>query len=105
MCCAVDFPQIRFSEHTRLLVSCYGGCERLLGEGPFFPRAVLPCACPLKPSRDRVLDRAGCAGAALWRRKYGETLEKMVTRFPYWLCRNAHKFVGQEDDLPVDQHM
>ncbi|MCP5526145.1 MAG: hypothetical protein H7A47_04970 [Verrucomicrobiales bacterium] len=49
--------------------------------------------------------QSGCAGAALWRRKSGETLEKMVTRFPYWLCRNAGKFTGQEDDLPVDQHM
>jgi (4-O-methyl)-D-glucuronate---lignin esterase len=49
--------------------------------------------------------QSGCAGAALWRRKSGETLEKMVTRFPYWLCRNAWKFVNQEDDLPVDQHM
>lgn len=48
---------------------------------------------------------SGCAGAALWRRRYGETLEKMVTRFPYWLCRNAWKFVNNEDDLPVDQHM
>jgi hypothetical protein len=48
---------------------------------------------------------SGCAGAALWRRKSGETLEKMVTRFPYWLCRNAWKFVNNEDDLPVDQHM
>jgi hypothetical protein len=49
--------------------------------------------------------QSGCAGAALWRRRSGETLEKMVTRFPYWLCRNAWKFIGQEDDLPVDQHM
>lgn len=49
--------------------------------------------------------QSGCAGAALWRRRYGETLEKMVTRFPYWLSRNAWKFVNQEDDLPVDQHM
>jgi hypothetical protein len=49
--------------------------------------------------------QSGCAGAALWRRKSGETLKKMVTRFPYWLCRNAWKFVEQEDDLPIDQHM
>jgi hypothetical protein len=49
--------------------------------------------------------QSGCAGAALWRRKSGETLKKMVTRFPYWLCRNAWKFVEQEDDMPVDQHM
>ncbi|HUW61065.1 MAG TPA: acetylxylan esterase [Candidatus Bathyarchaeia archaeon] len=49
--------------------------------------------------------QSGCAGAALWRRRSGETLEKMVTRFPYWLCRNAWKFTGQEGDLPVDQHM
>ena len=52
-----------------------------------------------------VSAQSGCAGAALWRRKSGETLDKMVTRFPYWLCRNAWKFAGREDDLPVDQHM
>ncbi len=49
--------------------------------------------------------QSGCAGAALWRRRSGETLSKMVTRFPYWLNRNAWKFVDQEEDLPVDQHM
>jgi hypothetical protein len=49
--------------------------------------------------------QSGHPGAALSRRKSGETLEKMVTRFPYWLCRNAWKFANNEDDLPVDQHM
>jgi len=52
-----------------------------------------------------ISSQSGCAGAALWRRRFGETLEKMVTRFPYWLSRNAWKFVNQEDDLPIDQHM
>ncbi len=49
--------------------------------------------------------QSGCAGAALWRRRIGETLQKMSSRFPYWLCENARKFVNREDDLPVDQHM
>ncbi|MBL9174630.1 MAG: acetylxylan esterase [Verrucomicrobiales bacterium] len=49
--------------------------------------------------------QSGCAGAALWKRNFGENMEKMVTRFPYWLCRNAWKFVRNEEDLPVDQHL
>ena len=49
--------------------------------------------------------QSGCAGAALWKRNYGENMEKMVTRFPYWLCRNAWRYVRNEEDLPVDQHM
>jgi hypothetical protein len=49
--------------------------------------------------------QSGCGGAALWKRNFGENLEKMVTRFPYWLCRNAWKFMRNEEDLPVDQHM
>jgi hypothetical protein len=49
--------------------------------------------------------QSGAGGAALWRRKSGETIEKMVTRFPYWLSRNMWKFSNQEDDLPIDQHM
>jgi hypothetical protein len=49
--------------------------------------------------------QSGCGGAALWKRNFGENMEKMVTRFPYWRCRNAGKFVNNEDDLPIDQHM
>jgi hypothetical protein len=52
-----------------------------------------------------IAAQSGHPGAAMSRRKSGETLEKTVTRFPYWLCRSAWKFVNNEDDLPVDQHM
>ena len=47
---------------------------------------------------------SGCGGAALWKRKFGENL-KYMARFPNWLCGNAKKFIGVEEDLPLDQHM
>ena len=47
---------------------------------------------------------SGCAGAALWKRKFGENL-KYMSRFPNWLCGNAKKYIGVEEDLPVDQHL
>lgn len=47
---------------------------------------------------------SGCAGAALWKRNFGENL-KYMSRFPHWLCDNAKKYIGREADLPVDQHM
>jgi len=50
------------------------------------------------------MHNSGCAGAALWRRTFGETMKYMF-HFPHWLCENARKYIGNEDDLPVDQHM
>lgn len=52
-----------------------------------------------------LLQNAGCAGAALWRRTFGETLAHMCNSFPHWLSGNAQKYIGRENDLPVDQHM
>ncbi|SHE53009.1 hypothetical protein SAMN05444274_101608 [Mariniphaga anaerophila] len=48
---------------------------------------------------------SGAAGAALWRRNYGENLKYMTQGSPRWLCENAQKYVGNEADLPIDQHM
>ena len=51
-----------------------------------------------------ISHNSGCAGATLWRRTYGENMKYMF-RATHWLCDNARKYIGNEDDLPVDQHM
>lgn len=58
------------------------------------------------PRIDMVLSvTSGHGGDALWRRQFGEILENMTTWLPRWLCRNAKKYAGDVDKMPVDQHM
>jgi hypothetical protein len=46
----------------------------------------------------------GEMGAALSRRDYGETVDDMAQRFPYWFNGNFQKWAGRWNDMPVDAH-
>ena len=53
-----------------------------------------------------ISNESGAGGAALARRRFGETVTVMNnSSIFYWFCSNYKKYSNNEDALPVDQHM
>lgn len=52
-----------------------------------------------------ISTESGKGGDALFKREFGESVDRITKVFPQWFCRNFDKYANHVADMPFDQHM